>query len=440
MGENEKIIIGERNELRRLVPFGISHEDRRQHVYVIGKSGTGKSTLLHNMILQDIYAGRGVGLIDPHGDLAEEILARIPSWRVEDVVYFDPTNAEHCVSFNPLFNVPREKRHLVASGVVAAFHDLFPEFFGPRMEYIFYAAIAAVLDCQNVSLLSVQRMLSDTKYRAWVVKQVKDPMVRWFWSDEFERLDKKLQSEAVAPIQNKIGQVFMSPHLRNILGQVKSRIDARFMMDNGRIFIANLSKGKLGADKSNLLGALLVSNFQVAAMSRADVPEAKRRDFALYIDEFHSFGSDSFASILSESRKYRLSLVLANQYITQLNQRIQDSVFGNVGSIVAFRVGHTDAVHIERVIGGDLRAEDLITLNNGEIYAKLLTNGNSAPPIQGRGYPALDLRSNREKRILRHSRERYSLPREEVETRILRWLCRENPPRETRTPKGQRRI
>ena len=358
----EPIIFGIRDSWSQEVPFGLPQNDRRQHLYMIGKSGTGKTTLLRNLILQDIEAGNGVAVIDPHGDLATEILDYIPQHRIEDVAYFNPADLEYPVGFNLLEYIPSDERHLVASGIVSAFRSIWPEFWGPRLEYILYAAVAALLDCENVSLLGVQRMLSDDRYRAWVVKQVKDPQVRSFWVNEFENFDERFLREAVAPIQNKVGQLLMSPHLRNILGQVRSRIDARFMMDNGRIFIADLSKGKLGADKSNLLGALLVTQFQLAAMSRSDVPEETRRDFFLYVDEFQSFTSDSFVSILSEARKYRLCLTLSHQYTDQLRPEIKDAVFGNVGSIVAFRVGHRDAKTLEEVLGGSYTASQLSSL------------------------------------------------------------------------------
>lgn len=419
---NDYIAIGERIELRQRVPFGLSPADRRQHLWIVGKSGTGKSTLLRNLILQDIYAGRGCALIDPHGDLAEEILAHVPSWRADDMVYFDPSDRRRAVAFNPLFNVPHGTRHLVVSGIVAAFRDLFPSSWGPRMEYIFSAAIAAVIECQNVSLLSVHRMLSDKRYRAWIVKQVKDPIVRAFWVDEFERYDPPFMREAVAPIQNKLGQILMSPHLRGILGQVKSRINARFMMDNGRIFIANLSKGKLGADKANLIGALLVSQFQVAAMSRADVPEDERRDFHLFVDEFHSFGSESFATLLSEARKYRLNLTLAHQFLDQVNPKILSALVGNVGSVVAFRVGHADAERLEKAIGGSFRAEDFASLNNHELYAKLLAHGKDAAPFHAHALPPLGKRHERSAQIVRRSRQRYGRKRADTERKIARWM------------------
>jgi hypothetical protein len=247
------VILGTRDLWGEEEPFALFGPDRRHHLYTIGKSGAGKTTLLRNLILQDIEAGRGVGLIDPHGDLADDLLDHIPSYRVEDVVYFNPADIEFPIGFNPLEHVEDDKRHLVASGIVSIFKSIWSDSWGPRLEYILYAAVAAILDCENVSLLSVQRMLSDTRYRAWIVKQIKDPMVRSFWVNEFEGYEKKFLQEAIAPIQNKVGQLLMSPHLRNILGQVRSRIDARFMMDRKRIFIANLSKGKPRAASNDLL-------------------------------------------------------------------------------------------------------------------------------------------------------------------------------------------
>ena len=420
--ENWHIVLGVREEWGRENPFVLSPRDRRHHLYAIGKSGTGKTTLLRNLILQDIAAGHGVAVIDPHGDLANDILDHIPSHRIEDVAYFNPADTEFPVGFNLLGATPPAERHLVASGIVSAFKAIWPDFWGPRLEYILYAAVAALLDCDNVSLLGVQRMLSDGRYRAWVVRQIKDPMVRSFWVNEFENYDKKFLHEAIAPIQNKVGQLLMSPHVRNILGQVRSRIDARFMMDNGRIFIADVSKGKLGADKSNLVGALLVTQFQLAAMSRADVPEAERRDFFLYVDEFQSFASDSFVSILSEARKYRLCLTLSHQYTEQLRPEIRDAVFGNVGSIVAFRVGHHDAKMLEQAFGESCRASQLTSLGNYEVYAKLLADGQECEPFLGKMLPPQGKRHARRQTIIRRSREKYAVKRETIENKIKKWI------------------
>jgi Type IV secretion-system coupling protein DNA-binding domain len=414
------IVVGASDKWGYKRPLFLSHEDRRQHLYCIGKSGTGKTTLLRNLIVQDIEAGHGVGVIDPHGDLAAELLDCIPRHRIEDTVYFNPSDAEFPVGLNPL-SARGGNRHLVASGVVEVFRSLWPQFFGPRMEYILYAAVAALLECENVSLLGLQRMLSDARYRAWVVRQVEDPMVRSFWVNEFENYGERFLQEAIAPVQNKIGRLVMSPHLRNILGQVRSRIDARFMMDDGRIFIADVSKGKLGADTSNLIGAFLVTQFELAAMSRADVPESERRDFHLYIDEFGSFTTDSFMPILSEARKFRLCLTLSHQYIEQLKPQIRDAVFGNVGSIVSFRVGQRDAEVLEREFGSAYAQSQFVHLGNHEICAKILSEGRNVEPCLGKTLPPGGGRHGHAETIVRRSREKYGTPRRVVEDKIRRW-------------------
>jgi hypothetical protein len=418
--DNKNIVIGTREHWGQKLPAILAHNDRRQHLYTIGKSGVGKTTLLRNLILQDVEAGHGVGVIDPHGDLATDLLDHIPRHRVEDVVYFNPADAEYPVGLNLLQSF--HSRHLVASGIVSVFKSIWCDFWGPRLEYILYAAVAALLECENVSLLGLQRMLSDSRYRAWVVKQVKDPMVRSFWLNEFERYDKKLLQEAIAPIQNKIGQLFMSPILRNVLGQVKSKIDARSMMDKGLIFIADVSKGKLGEDKSNLIGSLLVTQFQLAAMSRADVPEYERRDFFLYVDEFQSFATDSFVSILSEARKYRLCLTLSHQYIEQVRPEIRNAVFGNVGSLISFRVGERDAEILEREFGEAYPRSQFIRLGNHEICGKMLVNGHYAEPWLGTTLPPQSARHGRGEKIIRRSREKYATERSLIEGKIWRWL------------------
>jgi len=418
---NEYVVIGTHETWGQEQPLILAQRDRRQHLYIVGKSGVGKTTLLRNLILQDIEAGRAVGIIDPHGDLAEDLLDYIPRNRIEDVAYFDPADVEFPVGFNILGKVHPDRRHLVASGIVSAFKSTWPDFWGPRLEYILYAAVAALLDCDDVSLLGVQRMLSDKRYRAWVVKQVKDPMVRSFWINEFERYDKRFLNEAIAPIQNKVGVLLMSPQARNILGQVRSRMDARYMMDNKKIFIAKLSKGHLGADKTNLLGALLVAQFQLAAMARADTPEQDRQDFYLYVDEFQSFASDAFISILSEARKYRLCLTLSHQYTDQLRPEIRDAVFGNVGSMITFRVGHNDAKVLEQAFGEAYPASEFSRLNNGHVFAKLLSEGQDREPRRGKTYPPVGQRHGRRDAIIQRSREKYSIPRSTIERKIDLW-------------------
>ncbi len=424
--QEEFIEIGEREHWGGSVPFGLHAVDRRQHLYVIGKSGTGKTTLLQNSIIQDIAAGRGVGVIDPHGDMANELLDHIPRHRTEDVVYFDATAADFPIGFNLLQNVPPRERHRVASGLVSALKSIWRDSWGPRMEHILYAAIAALLDCQDNSLLGVQRILSDESYRKWVVRQVKDPMVRQFWTHEFASYDERFRREAIAPIENKVGQLLMSPPIRNLLGQSKRKIDARFMMDDRRIFIANLAKGLLGEDKANLLGSILVTSFQLAAMSRADIPERERQDFHLYIDEFHNFTTDTFASILSEARKYRLCITLSHQYVEQLTPAIASAVFGNVGSLIAFRVGERDALHLSQELGGSYNPGTLSGLGNHHVIAKLLDGGKYSEPFTGFTHPPLRPEHGRREKIIRRSREKYATPRSIAEEKIERWMKREH--------------
>lgn len=404
------------------MPFGISRADRRQHLYAIGKTGTGKTTLLKNLICQDIANGRGVGVIDPHGDLAEELLDCIPPWRTDDVLYFNPADSDFPVGFNLIHSSVGGRRHLESSELVGAFKHLWRDSWGPRLEYILYAAVAALMECENVSLLGVPRMLIEERYRSWVLSQVHDPIVLSFWRNEFSRFDKRFVAEAIAPIQNKVGQLLMAAPLRNVFGQVKSKIDLRFIMDRERIFIANLSKGRLGEDKANLLGSLLVSKFHTAAMERADVPENDRKDFYLFIDEFQNFATDSFAGILSEARKYHLNLTLSHQYVEQMGEEVRNAVFGNVGSLISFRVGVTDAKVMAAEFGNGHVAEEFSDLGNYEVRAKILERGeNRVPFLATTASPTGALYRNREK-VIRRSRERFGTRRDVVETKIRRWL------------------
>jgi energy-coupling factor transporter ATP-binding protein EcfA2 len=416
------IDIGQRDHWGGRTSFSLQHADRHQHVYIVGKSGTGKSTLVRNMVIQDIEAGQGVGIIDPHGDLALDLLDHIPPSRTRDVIYFNPADRNHPVGFNLLRTVPPDRRHLVASGLVGAFKNVWGDSWGPRLEYILYGCIAALASVENATLLGAQRMLTDERYRRWVLRQVDDPMVRSFWEVEIAGYDKRLLSEAVAPLQNKIGQLVMSPILRNILGQVRSRIDLRFVMDNRRIFIANLSKGHLGEDKANLLGSMLVTAFQLAAMGRADVPEHDRTDWFLYVDEFQSFATDAFASILSEARKYRLSLTLSHQYTSQLEQPIRDAVFGNVGTMVSFRVSESDARILDREFGGHEGLAAFTDLANYEARVRPLVGGLHPNPFLLYTHPPVGNRHGRSSAIIRRSREAFGTPRHRIENRIDRWM------------------
>jgi len=414
--------MGTRETFGGVQPFGLSRIDRRQHVYVLGKTGTGKTTFLRNLILQDIENGEGVGVIDPHGDLAEDLLDHIPSRRTDDVVYFHPADGEATVGLNLLKSVPPARRHLVASGIVSALKSIWHESWGPRLEYVLYAAVAALLECQNTTILGIQRMLVDARYRSWVVKQVKDPMIRAYWTQEFAGYDKRLRAEVIAPIQNKVGQLLMAPPMRSVLGQVNPKVDARFMMDDQRIFIANLSKGELGADKSNLLGALLTTQFQLAAMSRTDISEVERRDFHLYVDEFHNFTTEAFTSILAEARKYRLCLTLCHQYSSQLRPETLNAVLGNVGSIVCFRVGDPDARLMDREFGGKYPASAFSSLANRRSVVKILKGGEPIDPFFGMPDAPTARRYGRLENIISRSREKYASPKQVIEDKIRRWI------------------
>jgi hypothetical protein len=421
MNDQPDITIGERHGWGEPQRFGISQMDQRQHIYVIGKTGSGKTTLLRNMIVQHLAAGHGVGLIDPHGDLAAELLHHVPPWRVDHLCYFNPGDLDFPVGLNLLANVAADERHLVASGIVGAFKSIWRDSWGPRLEYILYNAIAALLDCQNTTLLGVNRLLTDDAYRAWVVRQIKDPFIREFWADEFAGYDERFRREAIAPIQNKLGQFLLNPVVRNILGQVKNKVSFPFIMDNQRIFIANLSKGKLGHDKANLLGSLLTTQFQLAAMARSNQPESERRDFYLFIDEFQNFSTDAFASILAEARKYRLCLVLSHQYIDQVSLPIRQAVFGNVGTLISFRIGHTDAEVMESELGKTFPHSVMADLDRYEAVVKLLEDGTNREPFRAKMLPPLSNRVGRKNKLITRSRERFATPRGIVANKLKQW-------------------
>ncbi len=378
-GNRDTTILGKTNFRNRQVEFGIKTDDRRRHIYIIGKTGVGKTTMMENMIIDDILAGRGVGLIDPHGEFVEKILNFVPEERVDDVIYFNPADTEYPIAFNPLETVADEHRHLVASGVMGVFKKVWPDVWSARMEYILNNTLLALLEYPESTLLGIMRMLSDREYRAKVVEHLQDPVIKSFWTNEFARYTQRLETEAVAAIQNKVGQFVSNPLIRNVLGQPHSSIDLRKVMDEGKILIANLSKGRIGEDNSALLGAMLITKLQLAAMKRVDMPEAERRDFYLYIDEFQNFSTESFVNVLSEARKYRLSLVLAHQYIGQLgdyqNSKVRDAIFGNVGTIVLFRTGAEDAEFLEKEFTPTFEASDLVNLSNHSIYIRLMIDG-----------------------------------------------------------------
>lgn len=421
--EDQPILFAETTFRNLRKKFGIKEDDRRRHVYVIGKTGMGKTVLLENMAIQDIQAGRGVGFVDPHGEAAEKLLDLIPSSRVNDVVYFNPADLEFPIAFNIMEKVSLEYRHLVAAGLMGVFKKIWPDVWSARMEYILNNSILALLEYPGSTLLGINRMLADPDYRKKVVSKITDPIIKTFWTQEFARYTQRYEVEATAAIQNKVGQFISAPLIRNIIGQVKSLIDMRAIMDKRKILILNLSKGRIGEDNSRLLGALLITKLQLAAMSRVDMPEEERKDFYLYVDEFQNFATESFVNVLSEARKYRLNLILGHQYITQMEEEVRDAVFGNVGTLVTFRIGAEDAEFLEKEFLPEFTMQDLVNLTKYNIYIRLMIDGIASAPFSAETLspiPRLE-KSNKEK-IIRASRERYSTPRDKVEDKISRWI------------------
>jgi len=404
--------------------FGIKPKDRRNHVYIIGKTGTGKSTLIKNMVIQDLRLNHGVALIDPHGDLVEDILNYIPKTRTNEVVYFNPADSEHPVAINILEAKGDEEKQLVASSLISVFRHLWKEFWGPRLEHILYNCVLALMDTPGQTLLGVYRMLVDDKFRKLIVGNIRDPVVKMFWVEDYESYDLRFRKEIISPVQNKVGQLLTSPQMRNIVGQAKSSVDFGFVMDQKRILLANLSKGKVGEDKSNLLGSAIVTKMYLSALERQNLPEEVRKDFYLYIDEFQNFSTDIFPSILSEARKYRLNLNLAHQYLYQLPEGIKHAVFGNVGTVISFRVGSYDAKELAEEMKPVFTSEDLENLDNHHIALRLLIDGKMSHAFSAITFPPLKPTGREAERdtVLRISRERYATPRDIVEEKLKNWF------------------
>jgi CxxC-x17-CxxC domain-containing protein len=390
-------------------------------MYLLGKTGVGKTTLMKQMILSDIYNGNGVGLVDPHGDFVEDILNYIPKNRVNDVVYFNPSDVDFPVGFNVLESIDPRHKHLVASGLMGVFKKIWPDVWSPRMEYILNNCILALLDYPGSTLLGINRLLVDKDYRKRVVAQIQNPVVKTFWVSEYARYSEKFATEAIAPIQNKVGQFLSSSIIRNIVAQVKSTINIRDIMDGKKIFLMNLSKGRIGEDSTRLLGGMLVTKLQLGAMERVDIAEKDRQDFFLYVDEFQNFATESFANILSEARKYRLDLIMAHQYITQLEEEVAAAVFGNIGTLVCFRVGAEDAEFLAKEFAPDLIEEDLVNLPKYNMYLKLMIDGVSSAPFSASTFVSdFEITKNIDK-VIQVSRERYAESRTVIEEKIMRW-------------------
>ncbi len=405
--------------------FGIKRGDRPRHMYVIGKTGMGKSTLLENLAIQDIQNGEGVAFLDPHGTTAERLLDYVPEHRVKDVIYFAPFDADYPISFNVMEDVGADKRHLVANGLMSAFKKIWVDAWSARMEYILNNTLLALLEYPEATILGVNRMLSDKEYRKKVVGNISDPSVKAFWTDEFAKYGDRYMQEAGAAIQNKVGQFVSNPIIRNIIGQPHSSFDIRKMMDEKKILIMNLSKGRMGEQNSNLIGSMLTTKIYLGAMSRADVlPREMERlpDFYFYVDEFQSFANESFADILSEARKYKLDLTIAHQYIEQVPEEVQAAVFGNVGTTICFRVGPLDAELLEKIFAPVFTEEDLVNLGFAQIYITLMIDGIGSKPFSAQTLaPIKPPERSFKKEIIDNTRARYARPRAVVEEEIKKW-------------------
>ncbi|MEK7138232.1 MAG: type IV secretion system DNA-binding domain-containing protein [Patescibacteria group bacterium] len=407
--------------------FGVKRKDRRQHMYVVGKTGTGKTALLHNMVVQDITNGEGVCVVDPHGEFVESLLSMIPEERAKDVIYFNPADTDYPLGFNPLELPDSKYKHLAASGLMAIFTKIWANVWSARMEYIMNNAVLALLETPGSTLLGVTRILVDKDFRQKIIANVKDPVVKAFWVNEYEAWRDQFRNEAIAPIQNKVGQFLSTDLIRNVVGQPTSTIDIFDIMNTRKIFLVNVSKGRIGEDNSALLGAMLITKIQLSAMERVRIDEEARADFYLYVDEFQNFATDSFAGILSEARKYRLNLILAHQYIGQLvtdvSTKVRDAVFGNCGTMLFFRIGATDAEFLEKEMTPEFLPEDMVNLPNYAIYLKLMVGGVTSRPFSAATLPPFKVPTSAMtiESIIANSRRIYAKSRVDVEDAINRW-------------------
>ena len=409
--EEEKKLINffARTEFRnKQATFGIKRDDRRKHMYVVGKTGTGKSTMIANMAINDMRNHEGLAVIDPHGDLTDALLDYVPSFRVNDIAYLDPSDIAHPFHLNPLELKNPAHRELVASGIVSIFYKLYHYSWGPRLEYILRNCILTLLYVPNTTLLQVPELLTNDRYRDKVLEKLPDQVLKNFWLNEFNKLSPQMRSEAIMPILNKVGQFLSSQTIRNIVGNPQSTVDLEDMMNKGKIILVNLAQGKLGEDSSALLGAMIITKIQLAAMNRVYDQEENRKDFYLYVDEFQNFATSSFIKILSEARKYRLNLTLANQYIGQIDEDVQNAIFGNAGSLVSFCVGATDARPLAREFGLKYKEEELVQIGNYQVILKLSIDNHTSSPFSGTTLPLPRSHNQNREKVIRSSRERFT--------------------------------
>lgn len=379
---NQNITIFAQTDFRNQpVTFGIKRADRRAHLYILGKTGTGKSTLLETLMMDDVRKGFGLALLDPHGDLVKKIKSQIPWSRRDDLIDFDVPEKDQPFGFNPLANIPIAKRPLACSGLIQVFKHLWNDSWGPRLEYILRNCLLSLLDYPNANLADILKLLSDKEFRQQVIPFIENEQIKDFWLKEFEKYPERFKVEAISPIQNKVGAFLSHPLLRKILTNPEKPLSLRKIMDEGKILLVNLAKGSIGEDTSNLLGSLLISRFDLAALSRANIPESDREDYSLFLDEFHSFTTNSLVFMLSELRKYRLSLVLAHQYLSQLEPNIKDAILGNVGTIILFRIGANDAEVLVPEFQPEFKISDFVNLPNFHIYLKLMIDGKVSQPF-----------------------------------------------------------
>lgn len=421
--KNALTLLGKTDYRGQELRFGIKDEDSFRHLYIVWKTGTGKSTFLSNIIKSHMYTNKWLCLIDPHGDLVDTVMEHVPSRRTNDVILFDVWDTSNPIWFNLLQYNTEDEKNLIVSGVVATFKKLFGQSWGPRLEYVLRNVMLSVVEYPNATIMHIMRVLTDKNFREEVLENVKDPIVLKFWRGEFDKWSDTQRNEAIAPITNKVGQFLSSPVVRNVFGQPSSKLNMRKVMDEWKILLVNLSKGKIGEDNTEMIWSFIVTKLQIDAMSRTDIPERDRRPFYLHIDEFQNFATDSFAVILSEARKYRLALIVANQYTSQLNETIRDAIFGNVGSMVSFNIWYDDAVQMAQQFKWILTPNDLISIPKFRAYIRLMIDGIMSDPFSMGTLPLWQPEASAEikDKIRTQSRQRYSMEREKLEELIKIW-------------------
>lgn len=420
-GEKDVLPFGFSNYHNQKIPFGLLRQDRARHLYVVGKSGTGKSKLLELLISTDIKAGKGVCVMDPHGDLVDAVVKHVPKERINDVVYFNPMDIEFPIAFNPMEAVKPELKLRVTIGFIEIFKKIFGANWTPRLEHVLRQTTLALLDSKGTTVFSILKMLSDKNYRQTIVSRIEDSVVKNFWVNEFAAWSEKFDNEAITPLLNKVGQLVSTSLIRNIIGQPFNTFNIRAVMDNQKIMLVKLNKGLLGEENAALLGAMMITKIQQAALERANIPEEQRKEFYLYCDEFQYFATDTFAEILSEARKYRLSLTISHQYLGQLNNVVRTTVFGNIGTIISFRVGAEDAVVLEKEFTPVFSVRDIINLGVREFYIKMSVKGQMRDAFSGMTMDCIAPEQNYLEELVERSRTTFAKPKADVEQLLRKW-------------------